>query len=85
MILSYIADKYALLLENDCRGSTVEARALSALLVRVHDMYISGTNCSQPQFFSNQAPRRSSPTRRAPRLRRTRLRARQCRGEAAPG
>lgn len=55
VILSYVADKYAPLLENDCRGPTVEARALSALLVRVHDMYISGTNCSQPQFFSNQA------------------------------
>ena len=36
------------------------ARALSALLVRVHDMYISGTNCSQPNFFSNQASRRNS-------------------------
>ncbi|EOD40574.1 hypothetical protein EMIHUDRAFT_222692 [Emiliania huxleyi CCMP1516] len=34
VILSYVADKYAPLLENDCRGPTVEARALSALLVR---------------------------------------------------
>eukprot|EP00316_Scyphosphaera_apsteinii_P005087 CAMPEP_0119313632 /NCGR_PEP_ID=MMETSP1333-20130426/29760_1 /TAXON_ID=418940 /ORGANISM="Scyphosphaera apsteinii, Strain RCC1455" /LENGTH=285 /DNA_ID=CAMNT_0007318499 /DNA_START=178 /DNA_END=1035 /DNA_ORIENTATION=+ len=55
VILEYLADKYSDKLEVSGLGETPEVRARSKQLVAIHNMYISGVNCTQPDFFSNQA------------------------------
>ena len=55
VILRYIADKYQDKLAVTCEGKTPEERALSNQICALHNMYFSGVNCTQPNFFSNQA------------------------------
>lgn len=47
VILDYIADKYSDRLKEDCRASTLASRMKSALICRVHDIYVSSPNCSE--------------------------------------
>eukprot|EP00966_Prymnesium_polylepis_P009291 214515-Prymnesium_polylepis.1 len=54
VILEYLADKHASRLKQPCRPSTLAARTKSRLLIAVHDMYISGPNCTQDGYFGNQ-------------------------------
>eukprot|EP00928_Gymnodinium_smaydae_P065761 TRINITY_DN48857_c0_g1_i1.p1 TRINITY_DN48857_c0_g1~~TRINITY_DN48857_c0_g1_i1.p1 ORF type:complete len:251 (+),score=37.91 TRINITY_DN48857_c0_g1_i1:83-835(+) len=56
VILDYLVDKIGSP-QHDLAGKTwldAEGRAKMQLIIRVHDMYISSPNCSQPGFFGTQ-------------------------------
>uniref|UniRef100_A0A7S2DI81 GST C-terminal domain-containing protein n=1 Tax=Haptolina brevifila TaxID=156173 RepID=A0A7S2DI81_9EUKA len=71
VIVKYLQDKYTAILTEPCEGKTLEARTISNLIVQLHDQYISGVNCTQAGFFSNQSicyKPEMSKTERAARL-----------------
>jgi len=55
VIVRYLQDKYASLLSESFVGATVAERTKANLIISIHDQYISGVNCTQPNFYSNQA------------------------------
>lgn len=54
VILEYIADVYEKDLKVSCRASTPEARAVAALLNRVHDVYVASANSTAPGYIAQQ-------------------------------
>ena len=54
VILEHLADKHASRVKMPCQPSTLDARTKARLLVRVHDQYLSGPNCTQDGYWSNQ-------------------------------
>lgn len=54
VILQYLEDRYGSLSPPSLVLDTPEDRAFVHLLVRIHDLYISSPNCSQPNFHHTQ-------------------------------
>ena len=55
VIMQYLEDKYGSLPSAvDLVPRSAEARAFAQLLVRLHDVYISSPNCTQPGFSHTQ-------------------------------
>lgn len=55
VILNYIADKYSERCKISCRAADALTRAKADLIVRIHDMYISGPNCTKKGYYANQS------------------------------